>query len=238
MFDQVFPPHSKWQAYDPTVVPTFPAPSQFLGLSVAGCSGNQNYCNFCDPQFDAVVRAASAAQAADLPTATALWASADRQFTDQAAAVNLVTPSTTDFVSRRVGNYLYNAQVGVLLDQLRVRYHHLAAQTRFRVSATFGYGRSEDHQMSGKPASAHERFGESRALDRTSPMTTQGSLGSDRARANPKAGARRSPHGGAELARPKLKRSVLLLDPAHARAARWCDAWRWRLTTRFAFQIR
>jgi hypothetical protein len=35
--------------------------------------------------------------------------------------VNLVTPSITDFVSRRVGNYQYNPQLGVLLDQLWVR---------------------------------------------------------------------------------------------------------------------
>jgi len=35
--------------------------------------------------------------------------------------VQLVTPSTTDFVSRRVGNYQYNPQQGVLIDQLWVR---------------------------------------------------------------------------------------------------------------------
>ena len=62
-----------------------------------------------------------AAQAAGSPTAAALWADADRQFTDQAAAVNLVTPSITDFVPQRVGNYEYNPQLGVLLDQLWVR---------------------------------------------------------------------------------------------------------------------
>jgi hypothetical protein len=35
--------------------------------------------------------------------------------------VNLVTPSITDFISHRVGNYQYNPQLGVLLDQLWVR---------------------------------------------------------------------------------------------------------------------
>jgi len=35
--------------------------------------------------------------------------------------VQLVTPSTTDFVSRRVGNYQYNPQQGVLIDQPWVR---------------------------------------------------------------------------------------------------------------------
>ena len=35
--------------------------------------------------------------------------------------MNLVTPSITDFISQRVGNYQYNPQLGVLLDQLWVR---------------------------------------------------------------------------------------------------------------------
>ena len=35
--------------------------------------------------------------------------------------VDLVNPFTTDFVSRRVGDYQYNAALGVLLDQLWVR---------------------------------------------------------------------------------------------------------------------
>lgn len=39
---------------------------------------------------------------------------------DQAPVVPLVTPSITDFVSRRVGDYQYNPQLGVLIDQLWV----------------------------------------------------------------------------------------------------------------------
>ena len=60
-------------------------------------------------------------EAARSPTATALWAKADRQFTDQAPIVPFVTPSITDLVSHRVGNYQYNPQLGVLIDQLWVR---------------------------------------------------------------------------------------------------------------------
>lgn len=121
MFHKVLTPGSGFQAVDLIDVPTFPAPSQFLGPNFTGCSGNYNPYGFCDPRVDATVRAALVAQAADSPAAAALWANADRQLTDRAAAVNLVTPSATDFVSRRVGNYQYNPQVGVLLDQLWVR---------------------------------------------------------------------------------------------------------------------
>jgi hypothetical protein len=35
--------------------------------------------------------------------------------------VNLATPSSTDFIAHRVGNYQYNPQLGVLIDQLWVR---------------------------------------------------------------------------------------------------------------------
>lgn len=82
---------------------------------------NANTLEFCDPQFDSTVRAALAAEIAGSPTATALWAKADRQFTDQAPIVPFVTPSITDLVSHRVGNYQYNPQLGVLIDQLWVR---------------------------------------------------------------------------------------------------------------------
>jgi ABC-type transport system substrate-binding protein len=83
-------------------------------------TGNLNGSEFCDPQFDATVRSALAAQAARSPTATQLSAKADRRLTDQAPLVSLVTPSTTYFFSHRVGNYQHNPQLGVLIDQLWV----------------------------------------------------------------------------------------------------------------------
>jgi YVTN family beta-propeller protein len=116
------------QAFLNVDVPIYPAASQFLGPQsnschsfVPGSQANPNPTEFCDPRFDATVREALAAQTARSPTATALWAKADRQFTDQAPVVPLVTPSITDFVSRRVRDYQYNPQLGVLIDQLWVR---------------------------------------------------------------------------------------------------------------------
>jgi peptide/nickel transport system substrate-binding protein len=82
---------------------------------------NQNPSGFCDPQLDATILDAFAAEQTNSPTATQLWATADKQITDQAPFVSLVTPSINDFVSRRVGNYTFNATFGVLIDQLRVR---------------------------------------------------------------------------------------------------------------------
>jgi peptide/nickel transport system substrate-binding protein len=104
------------------------AASEFLGPRWTSCQSfrpgspaNLNVAEFCDPRFDATVRSALAAESANSPAATNLWAKADRQFTDQAAFVDFVTPSTTDFVSRRVGDYQYNPVQGALIDQLWVR---------------------------------------------------------------------------------------------------------------------
>ena len=69
MYQQVFKPGAKFQAFDRVDVPTFPAPSQFLGPDFTGCSGHYNFYEFCDPQTDAIVRAALAAQAAESPAA-------------------------------------------------------------------------------------------------------------------------------------------------------------------------
>jgi YVTN family beta-propeller protein len=118
---------AKAQAFLMVQVPSYPAASEFLGPEYFSCQsflpdteGNLNVFEFCDPRFDAAVHRALAAEAAGSPTATTLWATADRQFTDQAPVVPLATPSITDFVSHRVGDYQYNPQLGVLIDQLWV----------------------------------------------------------------------------------------------------------------------
>jgi YVTN family beta-propeller protein len=115
------------QAYLYAWSPGYPAASEFLGSQFWSCqsyvpnsTSNNNLGEFCDPQFDATVRSALAAEAAKSPAAARLWAKADRQFTDQAPVVPFVTPSQIDLVSRRVGDYQYGACVGALLDQLWV----------------------------------------------------------------------------------------------------------------------
>jgi peptide/nickel transport system substrate-binding protein len=120
-------PRQRVQAFLGVDYPLYPSASEFIGPQWVGCesfkpdSANTNPSELCDPQVDATAHAALAAEAAGSPDATSLWAKADRQLTDEAAYVSLVTPSTTDFVSRRVGNYQYNPVQGVLLDQLWVR---------------------------------------------------------------------------------------------------------------------
>ncbi|HYB46249.1 MAG TPA: BTAD domain-containing putative transcriptional regulator [Streptosporangiaceae bacterium] len=106
---------------------SYPSASQLLASSF-GCryfvpdsAANTNGSEFCDPKLDAQMNSALAAESNNSPDAAALWAQADRTATDDAPAVPLTTPSETDFVSARVGDYQYSFQQGVLLDQLWVR---------------------------------------------------------------------------------------------------------------------
>jgi peptide/nickel transport system substrate-binding protein len=50
-----------------------------------------------------------------------LWTRVEHKLVDQAPWVPLIIYRTLDFVSKRVGNYEYNPQWRVLIDQLWVR---------------------------------------------------------------------------------------------------------------------
>jgi peptide/nickel transport system substrate-binding protein len=104
----------------------YPSASQVLQASFACQSfvprspGNSNWSEFCDHRLDAQINNALAAESNNSPDTAALWARADRTATADAPAVPLTTPTDVHLVSARVGNYQYNFQQGVLLDQLWV----------------------------------------------------------------------------------------------------------------------
>jgi peptide/nickel transport system substrate-binding protein len=118
---------TKAQAFLAVFAANYPAASEFLGPQQQSCqsftpdsTSNSNWYEFCDPQLDATVRSALAAEATGSDAAR-LWAHADQQLTNQAPLVALATPRVTDLVSHRAGDYQYNPQLSVLLDQLWVR---------------------------------------------------------------------------------------------------------------------
>lgn len=80
-----------------------------------------NYAGFCDPRVDRKTQRALELQATDPHAANRLWAEVDRDLVNQAPWLFLVNPRVADLVSERVGNYQYNPQWGVLIDQLWVR---------------------------------------------------------------------------------------------------------------------
>jgi peptide/nickel transport system substrate-binding protein len=78
------------------------------------------YSRCCDRRVEQLARRASQLPADDA-RADALWAAVDKRTTDQAATLPLITTNAITFVSRRVGNYQFSQQWGVLYDQLWVR---------------------------------------------------------------------------------------------------------------------
>ena len=51
------------------------------------------------------------------PKANVLWAKIDREVTDQAPMATMFTPKHLDFVSKRVGNFVFSKQFYWLVDQ-------------------------------------------------------------------------------------------------------------------------
>ena len=51
----------------------------------------------------------------------ALWQRVDRELTDAAPWVPLMVTKDVNFLSKRVGNYQYSPEMGMLIDQLWVR---------------------------------------------------------------------------------------------------------------------
>jgi peptide/nickel transport system substrate-binding protein len=84
-------------------------------------AANGNLAEFCDPSIDRMIERARELQVTDVQAANALWARIDRAIVDAAPVVPLYVPKAFDLVSKRVGNYEYSPQYGVLLDQLWVR---------------------------------------------------------------------------------------------------------------------
>jgi YVTN family beta-propeller protein len=102
----------------------YPAARDFLQLQYSCGSftpddpNNFDWSEFCDPGTDRLMQRALQLQSTDARSANALWAQAERRIVDQAAVLPLDNPENVNFVSRRVSNYQYNPQWGVLLDQL------------------------------------------------------------------------------------------------------------------------
>ena len=99
-----------------------PSAAGFIpGLLSCSAGGQSNLAGFCDRSIDAKISQAVAAQVQDPAAATTLWQEVERRILAQAPIVPAYNRSNVDVVSKRVGNYQYNPQWGVLLDQLWVK---------------------------------------------------------------------------------------------------------------------
>jgi FAD binding domain-containing protein len=115
-------PHIQFAGYQLGWLQDFTAASDVVLplLSCGALNGSgANVSSFCKAQIDRL-----AAKAGAEPSAAAAGnarAGVDRAIVDQAPAVPLYTLRSVDFVSERVGDYVYSPEYGVLLDQLWVR---------------------------------------------------------------------------------------------------------------------
>lgn len=94
----------------------YPAASNFLNIMFGcdsfreGSDASNNISGFCDKAIDAKMKQAMDLGVTDQEAANKLWAEIDKEVTDKAAAVALFTPKHIDFVSKRLGNFEFNAQ--------------------------------------------------------------------------------------------------------------------------------
>jgi peptide/nickel transport system substrate-binding protein len=72
---------------------------------------------FCNKAINAQMLAALKLEDTSFPKANAMWAKIDREVTDQAPMATMFTPKHLDFVSKRVGNFVFSKQFYWLVDQ-------------------------------------------------------------------------------------------------------------------------
>jgi peptide/nickel transport system substrate-binding protein len=94
----------------------YPAASNFLHILFGcdsfnpGSDSSVNISGFCDKEIDAKMKEALALAVTDQAGADKMWSEIDRAVMEKAPAVPLFTPKHVDFVSKRVGNFMFNAQ--------------------------------------------------------------------------------------------------------------------------------
>ena len=105
----------------------YPAPSDFLNVLLGcgtfhpGSDNSPNIAGFCDKTIQDKMNAALALSVTDPAGANKEWAVIDRMMADQAPVAVLFTPKYIDFLSKRVGNYIWSAQFYMIFDQAWVQ---------------------------------------------------------------------------------------------------------------------
>jgi ABC-type transport system substrate-binding protein len=98
----------------------YPDPSAYIP-QFFGCGGGNGNGYYCNPALDRQMRQARLLELSQPAEAAALWASIDRQLTDDAVWVPTVNQREIDLVSNRLRNYENNPIWGLLVDQSWLR---------------------------------------------------------------------------------------------------------------------
>ena len=92
----------------------YPAASDFLYILFGcetfhpGSDSSINIPGFCNKPINRRMHAALKLEETSFPAANKLWAKIDREVTDQSPMATLFTPKHIDFVSKRVGNFVFS----------------------------------------------------------------------------------------------------------------------------------
>lgn len=120
-FEEFFLPTRRFQIALAGWSPDYPAASTFFDQNLTCGARVRPAPGFCDPEIDAMIERAKLMQSEDPVAAGKLWAEVDRAIVDQAPYVWLLNPIDVAVVSERVGNFQWNFNWGILLNQLWVR---------------------------------------------------------------------------------------------------------------------
>gem|GEM_PF-4562396 len=96
----------------------YPAPSQLYDKAFACTTASGGVGWYCSPQVEGTVAQPRAAQRSDPGQGARWWTQVDQLITDDAPVVALGNLSASLLVSRRVGNYQSNGELGPLLSQI------------------------------------------------------------------------------------------------------------------------
>lgn len=105
----------------------YPAASDFLNVLLGcgdfhpGSDSSVNIAGFCDKPIDAKMQQAEALMGTNPGAGNKMWGQIDQQIMKQAPVAPLFTPNLVDFVSSRVGNYIYSNVFFMNQDQLWVK---------------------------------------------------------------------------------------------------------------------
>ncbi|WP_419760511.1 ABC transporter substrate-binding protein [Acidisoma sp.] len=105
----------------------YPAPSDFINVLLScgsfhpGSDASINISGFCDKSIDAQIQKNLVTAVTDPAAANAEWAVLDHELTDQAPWVTMFTPKQLDFVSARLGNYVYSDQFHMIFSKVWVQ---------------------------------------------------------------------------------------------------------------------
>jgi peptide/nickel transport system substrate-binding protein len=105
----------------------YPAASNFLYVLLScdsfhpGTDSSVNIAGFCDKELDAQMKKALELGITDQEAANKLWTEIDKKMVDAAPWAPLFNPKHIDFVSERLGNFIFNAQFYWMISQSWVK---------------------------------------------------------------------------------------------------------------------